>query len=184
MSGEVAFTILLVLVAIERIVELVISKRNLTWSFAQGGIEFGRSHYKYMVVIHVFLLLGSLIEVWIVRPLLNPTLSWTMFALAIASQGLRWWCIGSLGRRWNTLVVIIPGKAAMTNGPYKWFKHPNYVAVVIEGFALPMVGFAWRTAVIFTVLNTFVLRARLKSENAALATLPIVPIVPIVPIAP
>jgi len=184
MSGEVAFTILLVLVAIERIVELVISKRNLTWSFAQGGIEFGRSHYKYMVVIHVFLLLGSLIEVWIVRPLLNPTLSWTMFALAIASQGLRWWCIGSLGRRWNTLVVIIPGKAAVTDGPYKWFKHPNYVAVVIEGFALPMVGFAWRTAVIFTVLNTFVLRARLKSENAALATLPIVPIVPIVPIAP
>ena len=184
MSGEVAFTILLVLVAIERIVELVISKRNLTWSFAQGGIEFGRSHYKYMVVIHVFLLLGSLIEVWIVRPLLNPTLSWTMFALAIASQGLRWWCIGSLGQRWNTLVVIIPGKAAVTSGPYKWFKHPNYVAVVIEGFALPMVGFAWRTAVIFTVLNTFVLRARLKSENAALATLPIVPIVPIVPIAP
>ena len=178
MSGEVAFTILLVLVAIERIVELVISKRNLTWSFAQGGIEFGRSHYKYMVVIHVFLLLGSLIEVWIVRPLLNPTLSWTMFALAIASQGLRWWCIGSLGQRWNTLVVIIPGKAAVTSGPYKWFKHPNYVAVVIEGFALPMVGFAWRTAVIFTVLNTFVLRARLKSENAALATLPIVPIAP------
>ena len=175
MSGEVAFTILLVLVAIERIVELVISKRNLTWSFAQGGIEFGRSHYKYMVVIHVFLLLGSLIEVWIVRPLLNPTLSWTMFALAIASQGLRWWCIGSLGQRWNTLVVIIPGKAAVTSGPYKWFKHPNYVAVVIEGFALPMVGFAWRTAIIFTVLNTFVLRARLKSENAALATLPIVP---------
>ena len=178
MSGEVAFTILLVLVAIERIVELVISKRNMTWSFAQGGIEFGRSHYKYMVVIHVFLLLGSLIEVWIVRPHLNPTLSWTMFALAIASQGLRWWCIGSLGQRWNTLVVIIPGKAAVTSGPYKWFKHPNYVAVVIEGFALPMVGFAWRTAIIFTVLNTFVLRARLKSENAALATLPIVPIAP------
>ena len=173
MSGEVAFTILLVLVSIERIVELIISKRNLTWSFAQGGIEFGRSHYKYMVVIHVFLLLGSLTEVWIVRPHLNLTLSWTMFALAIASQGLRWWCIGSLGQRWNTLVVIIPGKAAVTSGPYKWFKHPNYVAVVIEGFALPMVGFAWRTAIIFTVLNTFVLRARLRSENAALATLPI-----------
>jgi len=66
----------------------------------------------------------------------------------------------------------------VTSGPYKWFKHPNYVAVVIEGFALPMVGFAWRTAIIFTVLNTFVLRARLKSENAALATLPIVPIAP------
>lgn len=172
MSGYTAFTILLVLVAIERIVELIISKRNLKWSFAQGGIEYGRSHYKYMVVIHLFLLVGSLIEVWVTKPSLNLTLSWTMFALAFASQGLRWWCISTLGQRWNTLVVIIPGMPAITSGPYKWFKHPNYVAVVIEGFALPLVGFAWRTALIFSALNFFVLRARLKSENAALATLP------------
>ncbi len=172
MSGYTSFTILLVLVAIERIVELIISKRNLKWSFAQGGVEFGRSHYKYMVVIHLFLLVGSLIEVWVTKPSLNPTLSWTMFVLALASQGLRWWCISSLGQRWNTLVVIIPGMPAITSGPYKWFKHPNYVAVVIEGFALPLVGFAWRTALIFSALNFFVLRARLKSENAALATLP------------
>ncbi len=175
MAGYIAFTVLLVLVAIERIIELVVSKRNLRWSFSQGGIEFGRSHYKYMVVIHIFLLLGSLLEVWIVRPILNPLLSWTMFGFAIGSQVLRWWCISTLGRRWNTLVVIIPGMPAIQDGPYKWLKHPNYVAVVIEGFALPMVGFAWRTALIFTFLNIFVLTARLKSENAALATLPKAP---------
>lgn len=173
MTGYIAFTILLVIVAIERIVELVISKRNLRWSFAQGGIEFGRSHYKYMVAIHVFLLGGSLIEVWFFRPTLIPTLSGIMFLLAIASQALRWWCICALGKRWNTLVVIIPGKPVCKTGPYRWFKHPNYVAVIIEGFALPMVGFAWRTAVIFTILNAVVLTARLRSENAALATLPI-----------
>lgn len=173
MTGYIAFTILLVIVAIERIVELVISKRNLRWSFAQGGIEFGRSHYKYMVAIHVFLLGGSLVEVWLARPILIPTLSWIMFTLAVASQALRWWCISTLGKRWNTLVVIIPGKPVCKTGPYRWFKHPNYVAVVIEGFALPMVGLAWRTAVIFTVLNAVVLTARLRSENAALATLPI-----------
>lgn len=172
MSGQISFTVLLVLVAVERVIELIISKRNLRWSFAQGGIEFGRSHYKYMVVIHVGLLLGSLIEIWTVRPKLNPILSWTMFLLAIGSQALRWWCIQTLGRRWNTLVVIIPGMPAIHDGPYKWLKHPNYVAVVIEGLALPMVGFAWRTALIFTVLNIFVLTARLKSENTALATLP------------
>eukprot|EP01037_Dinobryon_pediforme_P005838 gene5838-5905_t len=117
-SGLVMAMVLLVLVALERIAELIISKGNLTWSFAQGGIEFGRSHYKYMVVIHIFLLLA--------------------FALAIGSQALRWWCIATLGQRWNTLVVIIPGKAPIATGPYKWLKHPNYVAVVIEGFALPM----------------------------------------------
>ena len=173
MNSYLAFTLLVVAVAIERIIELVVSKRNLRWSFAQGGIEYGRSHYKYMVALHVFLLGGALAEVWIVRPNLNPALSWIMFTLAMASQALRWWCIASLGKRWNTLVVIIPDMPVSRRGPYKWFKHPNYLAVIIEGFALPLVGSAWRTALIFTILNVGVLTVRLRSENAALATLPI-----------
>ena len=173
MTGYLAFTILLVVVAMERVVELVISKRNLRWSFAQGGIEFGRSHYKYMVTIHVFLLGGSLLEVWLFRPTLIPMLSSIMFVLAIASQILRWWCISSLGKRWNTLIVIIPGYPLSKKGPYRWFKHPNYVAVIVEGFALPLVGFAWRTAIVFSILNAAVLTVRIRSENAALATLPI-----------
>lgn len=172
MSSYQGFTIVLLLVACERIVELLLSKRNLKSSFAQGGVEYGRSHYKYMVVIHIFLLTGALVEVWIVRPVLDPILFWGFFALAMGAQALRWWCIGTLGQRWNTLVVIIPGLSVVKSGPYRWLKHPNYLAVVIEGIALPMVGFAWRTALIFTVLNIFVLSARLKSENAALATLP------------
>lgn len=172
MTGYIVFTTLIIIVAIERIIELVISKRNLRWSFAQGGIEFGRSHYKYMVALHVFLLGGSLMEVWLFKPTLTPTLSWIMFFLAMASQALRWWCISSLGKRWNTLVVIIPGIPLSKAGPYRFLKHPNYVAVIVEGFALPMVGFAWRTAVIFSFLNVVVLTARIRIENAALATLP------------
>lgn len=172
MSSYTAFTFLIILVAIERIIELIISKRNLRWSFAQGGIEFGRSHYKYMVAIHVFLLGGAVAEVWFYRPILSHTFSGAMLLLAFASQVLRWWCISSLGKRWNTLVVIIPGQPLVNRGPYRFLKHPNYVAVVVEGFALPMVGFAWRTAVIFTLLNALVLTARIRCENAALATLP------------
>jgi methyltransferase len=95
-----------------------------------------------------------------------------MFALVIASQALRWWCITTLGKRWNTLVVIIPGMPRVTGGPYRWLSHPNYVAVVIEGIALPMVGFAWVTAIIFTVLNIPLLATRLRVENVALGTLP------------
>lgn len=171
MIGHIAFTILILLVSGERILELIISKRNLRWSFNQGGIEFGRSHYKYMVVIHVGLLGGCLVETWLTRPEFHPLLSWTMLALAMGSQALRWWCILTLGKRWNTLVVIIPGLRVITDGPYKWLKHPNYLAVVIEGVALPMVGVAWRTAIIFTFLNIFVLSARLRVENKALATL-------------
>jgi methyltransferase len=172
MTGFVAFTVLIVLVALERVVELVVSTRNLRWSRDHGGVEYGHSHYPYMVALHVFLLVGSLVEVWVWQRPLVPALSWVMLALVLASQALRWWCISTLGRRWNTLVVIVPGLPRVTGGPYRWLRHPNYVAVVIEGFALPMVGFAWVTAVAFTVLNIPLLMVRMRVENAALATLP------------
>jgi methyltransferase len=172
--GFVAFTALIAIVAVERLIELAVSKRNLRWSRAHGGVEFGHSHYPFMVVLHVFLLAGSLIEVWVWRRPLIPALSWTMLVLVIGSQVLRWWCIATLGRRWNTLVVIVPGMPKVTRGPYRWLAHPNYIAVVIEGVALPMVGFAWATAVIFTLLNIPLLRTRLRVENEALAKLPAV----------
>ncbi len=172
MTGFVVFTILIALVAVERVVELVVSKRNLRWSSEHGGVEYGRSHYPYLVALHVFLLVGSLVEVWVWQKPLVPALAWAMFALVLASQALRWWCIATLGKRWNTLVVIVPGMPRVTGGPYRWLNHPNYVAVVIEGIALPMVGFAWVTALVFTALNLPLLAVRLRVENAALGTLP------------
>lgn len=172
MTAFVLFTVLIALVAVERVVELVVSKRNLRWSAEHGGVEFGRSHYPFMVALHVFLLVGALVEVWVWQKPINPILAWTMFAFVLASQVLRWWCITTLGKRWNTLVVIVPGMPRVTGGPYRWLSHPNYVAVVIEGIALPMVGFAWVTALIFTALNLPLLTVRLRVENKALETLP------------
>jgi len=172
MSGPTAFTILIVLVALERVAELVVSQRNLKWSAEQGGVEYGRSHYPFMVVLHIGLLAGALIEVSVWPTEMIAWLSWLMFALVLASQALRWWCISTLGKRWNTRIVIVPGLPRVTGGPYRWLNHPNYVAVIIEGFALPMVGFAWVTAIVFTVLNIPLLAVRIREENAALATLP------------
>jgi methyltransferase len=172
LTGTWAFTILVVIVAAERVAELVVSQRNLRWSSAHGGIEFGRGHYPFMVVLHVGLLAGALVEVWVWPTPMIPWLSWTMLALVLASQALRWWCIRTLGPRWNTRIVIVPGLPRVTGGPYRWLNHPNYVAVVIEGFALPMVGFAWVTAIVFTLLNLPLLAVRIRAENAALATLP------------
>jgi methyltransferase len=164
----IAYTWFVLAVAGERLVELVVSKRNLAWAFRHGGQEFGRGHYPAMVLLHFGLLVGCVAEVWIFdRPFL-PVLGWTMVAVVLAAQGLRWWCIATLGHRWNTLVVVIPGMPLVDRGPYRWLRHPNYVAVVIEGIALPMVHTAWITAVAFTVLNALLLRVRIRTEEDAL----------------
>jgi methyltransferase len=168
---EVLFTVLIVLVAVERLAELVVSKRNAAWSLAQGGVETGQRHYVVMVVLHGGLLVGALVEVWVRRPDPHPALAWSMLVMVLASQALRWWCIATLGRRWNTRVIVVPGLALVTGGPYRFLPHPNYVAVVLEGFALPLVGGAWVTALVFTVCNAVLLTVRIRVENLALRTL-------------
>ena len=174
MTTLVAFTVLVALVGLERVAELVVSIRNAAWSRERGGIETGRGHFPFMVVLHTALLVGALVEAWARRPDVPSVLAWSMLALVIASQALRWWCISTLGRRWNTRVIVVPGLPPVTSGPYRLFRHPNYVAVVIEGVALPLVHAAWITAVVFTVLNAGLLMVRIRAENAALATLPAV----------
>ena len=172
MTSLTAFTVLVALVALERLAELVVSNRNAAWSFARGGRETGQGHYRFMVVLHSGFLVAMLVEAWVRRPEVPPTLAWTMLALVVASQALRWWCIATLGRRWNTRVIIVPGLPPVAKGPYRFLSHPNYVAVVVEGIALPLVHGAWVTALVFTVANAALLAVRIRVENAALRTLP------------
>ncbi len=163
------YLLLILAVGLERIAELVVSKRNLAWSRDQGGVEVGASHYPVMVVLHTALLAGCLVEGW--QRSFSPALGWPMLVLVLASQGLRWWCITTLGRQWNTKVVVVPGLSRVTGGPYRLFRHPNYVAVVVEGIALPLVRSGWITAAVFTVLNAGLLTVRIRTENRALAQL-------------
>lgn len=172
MTGLVAFTVLVALVGLERVAELVVSVRNAAWSRERGGVEHGLGHFPFMVVLHTGLLVGALVEAWVRRPDVPPILAWSMLALVVASQVLRWWCIATLGRRWNTRVIVVPGLPPVASGPYRWLRHPNYVAVVVEGVALPLVHAAWVTAVVFTVLNAGLLAVRIRVEDRALATLP------------
>jgi methyltransferase len=169
------YTLLIVAVGLERLAELVVSKRNARWSIEHGGVETGQGHYPVMVVLHTGLLLGCLAEVWLLRPPFLPVLGFTMLALVLASQALRWWCIATLGRQWNTRVIVVPGLPRVTGGPYRFFSHPNYVAVVVEGFALPLVHTAWITALVFSVCNAVLLSVRIRTENRALAALPTSP---------
>lgn len=165
------YTALIAATAVERLAEVRVSLRNAAWSFERGGVEHGRAHYPVMVVLHTAFLLGCVGEVWVFdRPFL-PWLGWPMLAACVGTQALRWWCITTLGPRWNTRVIVVPNLARVTGGPYQWLNHPNYVAVVAEGVALPLVHSAWITAAAFTALNALLLAVRIRVENEALATL-------------
>ena len=165
------YALLLAAIAVERLAELVVSRRNLAWSRTRGGVEFGAGHYPAMVVLHTGLLAGCLLEVIVFDRPFIPALGWSMLAVVVAAQALRWWCVATLGPQWNTRVVVVPGAARVGDGPYRYFAHPNYVAVVAEGFALPLVHTAWITALVFTALNAALLRTRIRTENAALESL-------------
>ncbi|WP_445167763.1 isoprenylcysteine carboxyl methyltransferase family protein [Mycolicibacterium sp. Dal123E01] len=165
------YVLLVAAVGAERLVELVIAERNRRWSRARGGTEFGSRHYPVMVVLHTALLAGCVFEVVALHRPFLPAVGFPMLALVVAAQVLRWWCITTLGRQWNTRVIVIPGAARISGGPYRVIPHPNYVAVIVEGFALPLVHGAWITAAVFTVLNAALLKTRLEVENTALARL-------------
>ncbi|GAB3105600.1 isoprenylcysteine carboxyl methyltransferase family protein [Isoptericola nanjingensis] len=163
------YAALVLATGLERLAELVVSARHARWSFARGGVESGRGHFPAMVALHTGLLVACVVEVLVAdRPFL-PWLGWPMLALVLASQGLRWWCIATLGERWNTRVIVVPGLPLVRRGPYRWLAHPNYVAVVVEGVALPLVHTAWVTALAFTVLNAWLLLGfRIPAEERAL----------------
>jgi methyltransferase len=165
------YLLLIGAVAVERLAEIVVAQRNRGMSKQRGGVEFGARHYPVMVVLHTGLLAGCLLEpVLLHRPFI-PALGWPMLLIAVAAQALRWWCITTLSYQWNTRVIVIPGAERVTGGPYRFLPHPNYVAVIAEGIALPLVHTAWITALVFTILNAALLRARIHVENAALASL-------------
>ncbi|MCU1538747.1 MAG: Isoprenylcysteine carboxyl methyltransferase [Humibacillus sp.] len=165
------FTALILAVGLERLAELVVSTQHASWAFARGGAERGQSHYPFMVLLHTGLLAGALAEAWLADRPFVPVLGWPMLALVVASQALRWWCISSLGNQWNTRVIVVPGLPLVRRGPYALSPHPNYVAVVVEGLALPLVHTSWLTAVIFTLANAALLRVRIRVEEEALREL-------------
>ena len=173
-TSVLLYIVLVLLTGAERIVELVISKRNAAWAFGQGGVESGLRHFPWMVALHTGLLLACIAEVVVADRPFIPALGWPMLAVVILCQAGRYWVIGSLGRQWNTRVIVVPGLPAVNRGPYRfaWMRHPNYIIVAVEGIALPLVHTAWLTAIVFTVLNAvLLLRFRIPAENAALRRL-------------
>lgn len=163
------YALLVAVVVVARLVELGVARRHLVWARQHGGVEYGAGHYPVMVLLHTGLLVGCLVEVLVFDAPFVPALAATMLVLLVAAHALRWWCIRSLGRQWNTRVVVVPGLPLVSRGPYRFLRHPNYVAVVAEGLALPLVHGAWVTAAVFTVCNAALLVVRIRVEERALA---------------
>jgi methyltransferase len=157
-------------VAVQRLVELRISRRNVAWARERHAEEHGRGHYPAMVALHTAFLVGCVVEVLALDRPFRLEVAVPMFALLLAAQALRVWCIRTLGPFWNTRVLVVPGAPRITGGPYAYLRHPNYLAVAVEGFALPLLHGAWLTAALFTVANGVLLALRIHCEDRALGS--------------
>jgi len=162
------YTLLIAIVALERLLELIISRRNVRRLFRRGAAEVGSGHYPWMVVVHTSFLVACPLEVFLLHRPFIPQLAASMTVLLAATMALRYWVVASLGGRWTTRIIVLPAAPLVQSGPYRWMRHPNYLAVVLELLALPLIHAAWLTAVLFTTLNALLLSVRIRAENKAL----------------
>jgi methyltransferase len=158
------------LVAAQRLFELRLSRRNERRARARGAVERGAGHYPWMVALHVLWLLSTLLE-GLLRGPVFPVYWPVPLALFLLVQPLRYWAIFSLGERWNTRILVVPGERLVRRGPYRYLSHPNYVVVTAEVLTFPLIFGAWITALVFSALNAALLYVRIREENRALAQL-------------
>lgn len=154
-------------VIVQRMAELYIAERNRCWALQQGAREFGIRHYQLFFLLHTAWLVGWFVEANIRGALTEGWYLW--LGLFACAQGLRYWCISSLGRCWNTRILVIPGGNLVRKGPYRFLSHPNYLAVAIELLCIPLIFGAVWTAACVTMLNAVLLfKIRIPEEEQAL----------------
>lgn len=167
-DSRLLYTGLVALIASLRLAELGVSRRNTRRLLAAGAREAGAGHYPAMVLLHTAFLAACPLEVWLLdRPLVPPLAAAMLLTLA-AGFALRYWAIRTLAGRWTTRVLALPAAPPVTTGPYRYLRHPNYLAVILEVAALPLVHTAWLTALLFSPANALLLRLRVREEEAAL----------------
>jgi methyltransferase len=171
LDTRLLYAILIGLVAVGRLFELRIAGSNFRALLDRGGVEAAPEHYRWMVLLHTTFLIACPLEVWLLGRPFVPALAAAMLLLVVLAAALRWWVISTLHGRWTTRIVCLPGVAPVTGGPYRLLRHPNYLAVIVEMFALPLVHTAWLTAILFSALNAVILRVRIRAEEEALSRL-------------
>ena len=168
-SSRVLFTGLVGLVVLERLFELQLSRRNTKRALQVGAVEVGAGHYPVMVILHATFLVAMMAEVWLLGRLPRPFVWQVALAVLVGTMCLRYWVVMTLGDRWTTRVIVRRDDRAVSGGPYRFLRHPNYFAVLFETAALPLVHGAWVTAAVYSFLNALLLRHRIRVEEGALA---------------
>jgi methyltransferase len=162
------YLIILALLVVERIFELDKARRNARRAFERGAIEVGQVHYRVMVAMHTLFIVSCAVEATFFPHTIAPAVPWIALFAELVAQGLRYWAVATLGERWNTRIIVSPERAPVTDGPYRFMRHPNYLAVVIEIAAVPMIGGAIFTAIGFSVGNALILAVRIPAEERAM----------------
>lgn len=163
------FYILIIVVILQRLIELNIASRNTKWIKEKGGYEVGEKHYKYIVFLHTAFFLSLFVEILYFEKTM-AVWWWFPFLLFILAQAGRIWSLATLGPFWNTRIMILPGAKVVSKGPYRFFRHPNYMIVTTEILVLPIMFQAYLTAIVFTFLNIIILSVRITQEENALKT--------------
>ncbi len=170
-DSRLLYTALIGLVGLERLAELAISRRNLRRVLARGAQVETRGSYLPIAALHALLLPACLLEVWAFDRPYRPALGLAMLTTVAGTMALRYWCVATLGDRWNVRVVVTPGDTPSTCGPYRYFRHPNYLAVALEVPALALVHGAWLSALGLGLANLPLLAWRVRTEEAMLCRL-------------
>jgi methyltransferase len=170
MNGLLLFQIIIGLIILQRLVELGIAKSNEKWMKQRGAIEFGVKHYRYMVLIHVLFFISLLTEKIYLKHGLSQI--WPLLlSVFLLAQLIRIWVISTLGRYWNTKIIVLRDAKIIKKGPYLYIKHPNYFVVTIELLVIPLLFNLYITACLFTILNAVILMVRIPAEEKALKEL-------------
>jgi len=156
------FIIFISVFILQRLSELFVARKNEKWLRSNGAVEYGKSHYPFIVLLHFSFILSMIGEYFLKGDLQIDYFFAVLFILLILAKI---WVIASLGKYWNTKILRIPGMPPVTKGAYKFFKHPNYIIVVCEFIVVPLVFHLYWTAIIFSVLNAVMLSVRIRQEN-------------------
>jgi len=163
-----AYLLFLGLIAIERGFELALSHRNARIAFSRGAREYGQKPFRLMAALHSAFLPACAAEVILLHRPFPGLLGAIALLGALGSQALRYWAILTLGSRWNVKIIVVPGERPITDGPYRFIRHPNYVAVALEMVCVPLIHGCWLTAIVFSIANALVLQTRIRGEEKAL----------------